>query len=724
MLNRIRWILEAYSRHPLVRAFFALAVVGFAANVAVFGRPASRYRTPNYPSFPRANLYINSRATLEAIRRAGRQSEVDGIDLGTVWIETAPKKTHWDESLKKSVTSIAAEPDEAFYQILDEFPNLRQVWGVYAYPCDMRHFTKLSKLEYLVAHGSEVRHLEALKSLSNLKRLDLNVAFPPAGLGALIDLPNLEMLVFTSRAAVGDDLLKTVARFPHLKTLVLQFSIIPIPPDWPKDRKFNDRMPPITTAGLDALAAAPKLDAIYFGGFVSRSDEEDLLKLLRKSRAAVYPAVVEKERILQYCLAILPTILFSIPIGAQLTSQFQSPFRRIAPRFASSHAYVGIGLSAAVVAMSAFSFIGHGIPWLVAILFSISIVGTAIATSGRNEIRVLPSSRGALGGLGGLWLAFLVCLSSDRWALTEASATIVSLVSLLAAFAVASAWMILNQLVWTQPVSSIVGWKSDRSAAVVKYKGWAWASKNAEARIEHLPSGLHAEGLWRRIERLRAGNAPFQTTLFAIVMFACIALVPRISYGVLMGDRIPMDFSAIWLNSIVVLMATTFQVCNIWRTRLAILPIEIMRPWSRTKLQNSMALAFTVDLLSPVAIVAIAQAGTVNLNPDYSLQWRSLPFDILIWFITDLTIAVGIGALGLAIHRLWLAAAIAVIVAYGCVFGTMFLAMFSIGLATFRADKLTARAVESQLWLPILVGLVLSCLMYRRWMRIEIGRRA
>jgi hypothetical protein len=137
-----------------------------------------------------------------------------------------------------------------------------------------------------------------------------------------------------------------------------------------------------------------------------------------------------------------------------------------------------------------------------------------------------------------------------------------------------------------------------------------------------------------------------------------------------------------------------------------------------------MALAFTVDLLSPVAIVAIAQAGTVNLNPDYSLQWRSLPFDILIWFITDLTIAVGIGALGLAIHRLWLAAAIAVIVAYGCVFGTMFLAMFSIGLATFRADKLTARAVESQLWLPILVGLVLSCLMYRRWMRIEIGRRA
>ena len=294
---------------------------------------------------------------------------------GCGWVR---KRERWDAGLQRKVSDLEP-PSDTFFNILEEFPNLRILMGTYGHSCNARRFAKLSKLEYLTLRGAEVTNLESLSSLTNLKRLDWDVIKPPVGIDSLATLPELETLVFTSRLAVGDSLLTTVTRFPHLKMLVLGFSNMPLPPNWPAGRKFDDGMPPITEAGMNALSTAPSLKTLYVGGNVP-DDQDTLLQMAERIRQLqVYPALVQGSSAKAGALlTFFPCVVFALAIGLQLRSQFQGPITRLAPNFRSAHAVVTVVFCLLIVVLTAFPFTKIGVNVLTALMLSMTLVATVI----------------------------------------------------------------------------------------------------------------------------------------------------------------------------------------------------------------------------------------------------------------------------------------------------------------------------------------------------------
>ena len=156
---------------------------------------------------------------------------------------------------------------------------------------------------------------------------------------------------------------------------------------------------------------------------------------------------------------------------------------------------------------------------------------------------------------------------------------------------------------------------------------------------------------------------------------------------------------------------------------MGVLPLEILRPRSRRSLQQEMALAFLLDLLPVTTLVTVIHAVAMNLNADFSVRWESVPQSLVIWFLTNLCAAVGVGAVGVVTQRFWLAMVLMMGIVYLGILGTIGLVHWQVGISSVRMFGLSSHTVENQLWLPIMMGALLTWFMARRWFRMEIGAR-
>jgi len=249
--ERFRWILVSYLTRPLF-----LVIVGFGTSLLAVGwiLPIREYPVQIYPNAPAPRMLVNSQASLDEVRRLGRQREVDGIDLTALWMEVAVKK-RWDPQLRKEVRELK-QPSESFFEVLNEFPNLR--WVKYEFVQRSNGLTQVAKrtgLEYLALDSGATIDLAVLRPLQNIRRIDFQLYAVPTNIAALAEFPKLETLVFESRSWVGDAVLCEMQRLPHLKTLVLSFD-----KSWPAQAS-------LTRAGFEALAQVKSLKTLYVGGY-------------------------------------------------------------------------------------------------------------------------------------------------------------------------------------------------------------------------------------------------------------------------------------------------------------------------------------------------------------------------------------------------------------------------------------------------------------------------
>ncbi|MCH8923642.1 MAG: hypothetical protein IIA67_10915, partial [Planctomycetes bacterium] len=122
MFRRLGWIVASYATRPLILALVAGGLL--FASITWFAKRHTIY-VPNYPVILGPQLLVDSKATLEAVRREGRQDEVDGINLNALWADIHLPKEVFESPRPREVEF--QPPGEAFFRILEEFPNLRNV---------------------------------------------------------------------------------------------------------------------------------------------------------------------------------------------------------------------------------------------------------------------------------------------------------------------------------------------------------------------------------------------------------------------------------------------------------------------------------------------------------------------------------------------------------------------------------------------------------------------
>jgi len=282
--------------------------------------------------------------------------------------------------------------------------------------------------------------------------------------------------------------------------------------------------------------------------------------------------------------------------------------------------------------------------------------------------------------------------------------------------------------VWT--LGQLVFWSSDlpntrreywtKNAGFAKpfRKNWLVATDSAEARLDHLKHGVEERNWWQQIQRLRAGNQPVRTIRFACLTATLLLFIPvytQWQWG--FGEW----FGGLAIAALMILAATFSQIGSTWRMRIAVLPLEVLRPQARATLQRQIALAFLADILPIVAIAAGLQAVAVNVGSEQTVRWQAVPLSFLVWLVTFGCVTIAVNATVVVIHRWWLAMAIAIFTAYFCVFSSTAFLQWSRRTIPLSAAKHST--YQLQLWIPILVGLALSYLMARRWFRMEIGAR-
>ncbi|MBI2823751.1 MAG: hypothetical protein HYX69_03555 [Planctomycetia bacterium] len=720
-VRRAWWIIVSYLTRPIIWAVVGFAIVMLGIDLFA-GRGRSSFMW-TYPQPPGPTLQINSRGKLESVRKVRREGEVDAIMLSALWFDmhrNGVEQRKGAPPAARPVQGIPA-PTEDYYRVLDEFPNLRQVeYTCFGEPIGFDRVTQLAGVEYLTVDGVCALDFARLSPLRQLRELIVQTSQPPEHVAALAKLPRLETVVFRSRLAINDDVLAELAELPHLKVLVLDFGY------------QHPSEPRLTKAGFDALASAPALETLYVGGRPEWSDDQIALAraAMADRKVVVEPAVALSAFSPPEFLHFLPFAIFAAVVGAQLSSQFRSPARRLAPGFTASHALVGIGLCVTIAALCAARFVATGT--VLASAIAVSAAGIASAVGGTALTSLVPSYEvkgtkwwsllPSAVGLGLMAMLFHPALSDQVLRHPDRRVLAVLWLAAIACVA-ATAWALRNLVFWSTslPITARnAGQPSDMWAGRFR-EGWWSAGGDREQRIEAW-SGRSASDWtwWQRIARWQIGNPPLRMVRLSLFM---VAMVLAGQYGILwlagMSDKVSWSTGlcfAAWM----ILAQTTMQIAGMWRMRLAVLPLEMTRPVARGALQREWIAAYIADLAPSTAVAAASGALAVNMAAPTAIDWPSLPLDFLILFPAALTLAIGVGSLLIVVRRFWLA----LLVVFGVIWLT---AVALVGMTVVRGGgpgSLTAadfsrQMMEGQSWILAAIGAVLAAFAARRWMRME-----
>jgi hypothetical protein len=728
MISRIGWIAVSYATRPLVLALTGLGILFLA--LGMIPNPIRSNEWVVYLAAPQARLMVNSKVTLDAVRKSGRQQEVDGIDFPRLWIDLEPPK------IDPEGRPYHSSPDDAFYKILEEFPNLRSVhYSCYGEPTGMERIVSLAQLETLSLDGFGFFDLAPLRTLRNLRRLEIGLfetqkyvngvlQQPPKleGLGALTSLPKLDTLVLRTRSVVNDAVLTEVGSLPHLAVLVLDLADSPRTPL------------SATQAGFDALARAPALQTLYVGGRFPE-DYTELAALAKASapRLWIYSSRHDSKKTIPLTF-LMPCFWFAMAIGVQLSSQFLGSGSRLVPRFASSHALVGVVLSAGVIVFGAARLMKSGLSGPVAIVASAALVTSIIALGATSALTRAFRPRGIqrlTWIIPVLFVCVLVSFVFPAWdplaSALNSPMAVIAYALVACGATVLAVWTLANRAEWFSGSSSL----ERRNPMGSEWLGvggrgrWMFFTNRRERQIEVWLPTTRNPNWWQRVQRWRLGNPPYRPLSFTLVMLGTFVVttwvITRLSGTPRSSSPFPFALAPYIIFLVVGMLV---QVSAFWRARLLVLPLEFLRPYSRRALQRELAAALALDLLPLAILFAIVATLGIHLATSASLSWRWAPLSFLYFLVLGCSGTLAMGALVVLVRRLWVSIVLLIVFMLANMFGGNGLFLFQLGSRDFFPSFMTSGLILGQFLLPILSGVILCWVLWRRWLRIEIGQRA
>lgn len=722
MPNRYYWVLMTYLTRPLVWLMLAGAIIFFVFSiVGMLGRTQSKAM---YPEPPRPRLLVNTKASLDKVRAAGRQDQVDAIDLERLWGDMG-KQMRWDPVQQREAPSLS-KPDDNFYEILREFPNVRQVrWGSFGGDVPVEEFARLSHLECLtISMGFGVVNkqgtLARLASLRNLRLLELSVFSPLDHFDSLAAWPSLQTIVFRSTRDVDDQVLEEMARLPHLKTVVIDIL----------DTPQQDL--PFSTAGFEALAKSPTLEKLYLGGR-SPGDHERLLASAAPAflGRTIYTARAEQPMQFPFIARIAPAFLLAGAIGFQLASQFRSPGSRLMPGFVTVHAQVAIALALSVVGLVTLGLMVSGGQPLAACLATTTIVSLFIAAMLNNSASSLsPGPR---------WkprqVIVMLCLFAffgvvflpdfDERVLIHPAPT-----TLLAMAAASTLFIVVIVATFRQlPLELVTPFNfpfdTRQQLPAFDFTGSKPAVRGmvnlvaGEQRIERLPKISTQRDVWSRAQHWRAANQPLRNIVLAL-FFLAMSVIMYVGFQFIMQAGIDFLFQQMSIMSLSGLLALALMVGGQWRNRMLVLPIEVLRPVSQHSLRREWALGLVLDLLPVAAIMSLAFAVAQSYLQEQRFSASFVVYFSVLVFIAAYPVSVMMASIFAIIERQWLA--------FGAALGVFMLLTFAVVPAIFIVPTLGHRAgvkiIPTLFWLPAMIAGAVCYIAWLRWQRQQCDRRA
>lgn len=724
MFRRLWWIAASYFTRTGILVLFASGMLfGGVTWFIWFAGGMSPVYELAYPQPPAPRLLVDSQAQLDAVRREGWQQVVDAIDLRALWIDM--HRAHEKPGVGPPPAVEFSLPGEEFYDILEEFPNLRHVtMTTYGQSAGTRQLGRLAHLEYLAIDGVAPADLGWMRSLGALRWLQLTFYGPIEDARALAELPRVETVIFRSRSEVTDEVLAAMAELARLKQLVLVFPAT----------TARGAAPPFSAAGLAALDRSNSLETLYVGSYMP-GESDELLALARRavSRGRIEPALVVRR---SRGMGLTPP-LFAMAIGIALASQFRGPMSRLAPGFVASHALVASVFFFAAVLLSVVRLILDGNDPLASSVASLTLAaaGVMLAAAMPHAVSADQTRRKQTDILLRTVLLFVagspLILPNLGYEILQGSRPgMVALLGLAGLAAVGFTVHDLRRLAESSGTAGLLDRQSDRRRLLLQsqYKNnWMFASAAREQSIESWHSAPPRWTWWRRVRRWQIGNAPFRSVgmvLMAVVGFYGVTFVMR---RLTMGEAgMPGDFG--WLRSqsllvaLIMVLMTVGRVAMAWRARLLVLPVESLRPYWRRALRSEMAAAFALDLIAPVLVAAIVGAVGINLDAGLRVDWWRVPADFVIVLLAGLATGAGLGALVAVVKREGAVLALVIVIGLFTAVAVAFLTVVQL-TPNQSVRGLTPRVVESQLWLVIAVGLIVAGVMRHRFMQMEIGSR-
>jgi hypothetical protein len=679
-----------------------------------------------YPQPPQPRLLITSVQALENVRAEGRQNEVDAIMLSTFWFSMHQSPQALQQLLNRTPpaapVAVVPLPGNEVYGVLRELPNLRQVeYTCFGDPTSLDSVAQVTGCEYLTIDGICTLDLGKLRSLSDLRQLNIQTSKPPVNLAALAGLHELETIVVRSRMAINDELLVELARLPRLKVLVLDFGYS-IPAE-----------PRISEAGLATLAQSRSLETVYAGG---RPDQgEDILPMVRKAlpNLVVRPASAEFQPFSRAAIHFLPFGLLAGIVGAQLSSQFRSPLRRLAPGFGAAHGRFGILLALIIVAACALRFWIDRATVGAALAVATACVGIVIATMSTTSLGTAFKPQGVtrltqllIVPLWGMLSVLVVPSLSDRALHAPTYSILAALWLATAVSAGLGAWLLSRLVYWTTSgdwAGPAMTRKLFEPAGVYR-DSWAFAGDEREARIEAWASRSSEDWTWwQRVDRWRCGNSPLRAVRMALIMLIAMVGIQTLVLWRVQGPRqSPVSFG-LNFGAMMVLVMGVLQIGALWRARLLVLATELTRPYGRRVLQKEWMAAFLVDLLPTTILASLAAALAVNFEPPFVIHWHAVPWNFAMLLPIALTVAAGMGSVFVVVTRVWLAVTLTMFLMWLMPMAVFVVALISGGAGQFGPGAEFPREMIGQFWVAGLIGAILAVVMGRRFLKLEVGRR-
>lgn len=737
MLRRLYWIGVSYVTRPLTLAVAGVGLFFYLLFLALPAPGNPTYR-PAYPTPPPPHLLIDSKATLNAVRASGMQRNVDAIDLEALWHDLSPKETFRDRDGREHPKMVPL--DDKFFGVIEEFPNLRTVKNWIVFPeyrgsrvvgfTGARQIGQLKNLQILgMKLGVGPKDDLKLAPMPSLERVELDGVAPlHVDWESLARSPRLSTIVFHSAQSVDDATLASVAKLPHLSTVILDTGVFPA------------TMSPLTAAGFESLAKAPGLQRLYAG--VDRNSHPSQTTVLARElipNVEVLPASIEIRP--QRVMPAIPFVLFAAAIGIQLSSQFRGAFSRTMPRYALLHGLVGIALACAIVAWATWTWASLGISVTVALVAALAIVAAAIALMAPTAVDgVMPG--GAMAGFSPLGQSiYMACWLSLMFASLHPQGRFQTIGQdypwTLPFFVLVT----IASIVFTvRTLSQVQGWSSTLNVAGHKAFGWAdvryqdstWSDlflgmKNQERGVDSLSEQGRVCTWWGRVRRWRLGNPPYRTMAFSIAMVGSMVGGASLVQIFTRGDWSLRNLSPpLAMSGPFLLLVIAGGRSSAWRMRIPVFSLELQRPGSRESMQYELMAAFALEFVSTAFVFALAVSGAFSLVDYPHVDWGLLPMTFLTCFLTGWLVATGLGSLIVLVNRGWLAFVLFVLSLLG-ITALIITVIVMTDTRVFPAapsPERTVQLLQAALWVPMLCGGILAFVMGRRWLRLEIGTRA
>jgi hypothetical protein len=281
-------------------------------------------------------------------------------------------------------------------------------------------------------------------------------------------------------------------------------------------------------------------------------------------------------------------------------------------------------------------------------------------------------------------------------------------------------WAFSRLVDWSSAssMSERAAWRGENPLAQSFGLGRMFRVTRPERRLEALLSATAEWNWWIRIKRWRLGNPPMPRLGFS---FAFMLLIGEVALT-LGWNAIPFRMSVPFIVYFLFnwFLIDTYQISTRWRTRMPILSLELMRPYSRRRLLSELIAGLVIDLAPVCAMFAAMLACVLNLDATLRVDWARVPGDFVLWLLVGFVTQIEAAAVQIVIERLWLAWTATIL---SLVVNLAVVIALLVRIPNFEPLTVTPAMVESRLWAPALIAVIVSAVMARRFFQMEIGRR-